>query len=614
MTDTLIGQTIGGCRVIRLLGRGGMSQIYLAHQESIGRNVVLKVLSPGLLGDPTFMARFTREVETTARLQHPHIVPIYDYGQEGDLPYIVMAYEPGGSLEDLIAGGPVPLDLAVRIMEQVAEALDYAHEMGVIHRDIKPANVLLDSKQNAILTDFGIAKVIADTQELTAEDKIVGTIHYLAPELITPHNFISPAVDIYALGVTLYRMLSGRLPFDSESISQVMWAHVNEPAPLLVRARPDLPEAIDAVIQKALAKAPAARYPSAGEMAKDLAQVAAEESLPPVAEALSSKETLPVDATPPPASLQEAIQRVIRQVVKLYRPDGGTGSGIYLPDDRVITALHVVQGAAGVYAAFQTGERIEADVVAVDPARDLALLKLRRSPRSLSAGQLSGLSMDFEPLSPGEPLAAIGHPLGLDWAVTGGHYNGLHQPGEEPLERFGITLDVPLVHVDVVINAGNSGGPIIDAQGRLIGLADSIINPAIANNVGFAIYAPAVWEFWEEHRDDTEPLVAYTCNHHHPPDLTYCPLTGKPVRPKEAVPMPSPDSTRYSCGHLHARGLRYCPQTGKPITAAEDATQAGQATLQEGASESDRQVTCTNCGETYPARLGYCPACGKPAR
>jgi S1-C subfamily serine protease/tRNA A-37 threonylcarbamoyl transferase component Bud32 len=612
MSDPIIGQIIGGCEIIRPLGKGGMSTIYLAHQKSVKREVAVKVLSGALLGDPTFMERFNREVETTARLQHPHIIPIYDFGETNGQPYIVMAYLSGGALAELIGFGPLELDTSARLVRQVAQALDFAHGHGVIHRDVKPANILLDSQQNAILTDFGVAHVIAATEQLTRDD-ILGTPSYLAPELLSDHNKVTPAVDIYALGITLYHMLSGNLPFTGDTPVQLMWSHVNDPVPLITASRAELPVGVDAVLQKALAKAPTARYASASDLAADLDAVIAGHS-PTIAQRAQVETTAKTarkkSGSHKARGLQQAVGRAMDQVVKIIRPDGITASGLYLPGDQVITCNHVVEGARGVYVRLHSGEQIEADVLAAEPKLDLALVALRLAPTSLSAEQLSGVSLTAALPQPGEELVAIGHPLGLDWSVTGGHYNAHRNPGEEPLPRFGINLTCPLVQVDVVINAGNSGGPILDARGRLVGIADSIINPAVANNIGFAIDGQTALDFWGEHRDDQAFLEAYSCGHHHPHGLAYCPSTGKPVKPLEAIPMPSESSVRYSCGHSHPAGLTYCPLLGKPAYEIERIPAGPDDGSQAAAPVA--VVKCTNCGFEYPAKLAACPQCGKP--
>lgn len=604
MLKSLNGQIIGGCRIIQQVGKGGMSTIYLGRQVSVGRDVVLKVLSPSLLSDDTFMERFTREVETTARLQHPHIIPIYDYGQHEGLPYIVMAYIRSGSLDHLIKRERLELGPVTRIIGQVAEALDFAHGYGVIHRDVKPPNILLDVQQNAILSDFGVARVISETQHLTG-DMIIGTPFYIAPEMLNDDSVVTTAVDIYALGVTLYQALAGKPPFVGHTTAQIMWAHVNAPIPLLAEARPDLPADVDVILQKALAKTPSARYRTVAEMVDDLAAVASGRSL----KAAQSTVALPKSEQSPPArDLQDAVHRALNQVVKISRPDGGTGTGIYLPGNQVMSCLHVVDGSPGIYVTFHSGERIEADVVAVENQLDLALLLLRSTPATLTGEQLDGIVLHTEPVKPGDVLAAIGHPLGLDWSVTGGHYNALRQPGEEPLPRFGIVLTAPLVQVDVVINAGNSGGPIIDAGGHLIGLADSIINPAVANNIGFAIEGQTVLAFWQEHKEDAVPLAAYSCKHHHADGERYCPLTGKPVQKVDPIPMSTAAAMRYSCGHIHEPGLEYCPLTGKPAYEIDELPEMHAAAV----PTTVLPAACTNCGYDYPITAEMCPKCGKP--
>jgi tRNA A-37 threonylcarbamoyl transferase component Bud32 len=605
----LVGQTLSGCKILRELQRGGMSQIYLADQTSIGREVVVKVILPDLLGDPTFLQRFEQEVSMTARLQHPHIIPIYDYGEEQGVPFIVMAYMPGGSLEDQLSGGPLDLSLAAGIMKQIATGLDYAHQRGVVHRDIKPANILLDAQRNAVLTDFGIARLMTSSDRLTLNG-LVGTPTYLAPEVVTDEFLAGPPSDVYGLGVTLYEMLTGERLFAGKSAMQTMWAHVNEPVPLVHESRTDLPNAVDMVLQKALAKNPAARYASAGELAEDLVEVAAGAA---PSRAQSAPPPKLVEApTAQVRRLEDAVRRVIDQVVKVRLVSEGAGTGVYLPDNHVVTCRHVIDGAPGIIIQFRTGEQISAEVLAVDAGCDLALLRLDHRPETLEPASLDGLVYGAREMELGEPLAAIGHPLGLNWAVTGGHYNATRLPGEEALKMFGIKLKVPLVQVDVAINPGNSGGPLIDPEGRLIGIADSIINPALANNIGFAVEGQVVYDFWQANSKVETPLIAYTCGHHHPAGETFCPLTGQPVQALEPVPMPTADSIRYSCGHYHPPGLDYCPLTGRPIGVRGQ----GAETPETGAAADvpTGPVTCTNCGHEFPARDRYCPRCGKPAR
>jgi serine/threonine-protein kinase len=237
--------------------------------------VAVKVLPAHFLQDRTFLDRFTREAQVVAQLQHLHILPVYDFGDQDGVPYIVMAYMQGGTLADRITRGPMALDEVIRVVRQSAGGLDYAHQNGIIHRDFKPSNVLLDEQGNVQLADFGIAKVSEATIQLTKSGIAVGTPAYMAPEMYHGRE-LTPAVDVYALGVTLFQMLTGRLPFKAAAPPHFMMLHLNEPVPDARTLRPNLPEGVPPVIERAMAKSPEARYPSAGALAEALAQTASE--------------------------------------------------------------------------------------------------------------------------------------------------------------------------------------------------------------------------------------------------------------------------------------------------------------------------------------------------
>lgn len=561
------GHIIGGCQIIRELTRGGMSTIYLAEQKSIGRKVVLKVLSSSLLGDETFMHRFAREVSTTTELQHPHIIPIYDYGQQGKLPYIVMAYMPGGSVEDKLTDGPLSVEESVQIVSQIAEALDHAHANHVVHRDIKPGNILLDDSGNTFLTDFGIARVIADTHDYT-ENGLVGTVAYLAPELMMTGQVITPAVDIYSLGCTLFRMVTNRIPYEAESTLQMMWAHAKDPVPSILKHDSNLPSELDEIIKKSMAKSPGSRYQDASAMVEDLQNLIA--GRPVKAVVLKEPETRVLERPELPQvtgsarKMEDAVAAVMDQVVKISRADNSSGSGLAIDYQHIITALHVVDGSRGIEVTFRNGEQVFADVVAIDRRTDLAMLRMRKRP-VVGLDDLRKRDFDAEPLVHGETLAAIGHPLGLEWSVTGGHYNGLRDPQHDALKRFGIKVDCQLIQVDVAVNPGNSGGPIIDLQGRIVGLADSIVNPAIANDIGFGIYGPIMYEFIEGNEGSEVVYIPYNDGQHHLPGLSFHPTTGKPIAPIDQIDPPDEGLVAYDDGKHRQPGLKYDPATGKPI-------------------------------------------------
>ncbi len=270
----LTGRTLGQYQIVEEIGHGGMANVYRAIQPSMSREVAIKVLPAHFLQDRTFLERFTREVKVMARLQHPHILPVYDAGEENGLPYIVMAYMKGGTLADRIreSQGGLPLDEVVRLVDQIAKALDFAHRHGIIHRDFKPSNVLLDTEGNTYLADFGIAKATETTAQLTGSG-IVGTPAYMAPEMSEPGE-PSLLVDVYALGVTLFQMLVGKQPYEAPTPMGLLMAHVAQPIPDVRHYRSDLPDAVQTVIVRAMAKEPRARYQSAGALAADLSAAA----------------------------------------------------------------------------------------------------------------------------------------------------------------------------------------------------------------------------------------------------------------------------------------------------------------------------------------------------
>ncbi len=256
----LIGQNLGPYRIIEQIGLGGMATVYKAYQPSMDRYVAVKVLPAHFMQDPAFVERFEREARTIAKLEHPHILPVFDYGQTtGGITYIAMRYVEAGTLADLLAQKTPPLEEAFRLFNQMADALAYAHEQGVVHRDIKPSNMLVDSRGQIFLTDFGLARMIEGSSNLTGS-MILGTPAYMAPELGEgqPADKLS---DIYALGVVLYELATGRPPFQAETPMAVMLKHMTEPLPLPRQLNPAIPEALEQIILKALAKNPADRYP-----------------------------------------------------------------------------------------------------------------------------------------------------------------------------------------------------------------------------------------------------------------------------------------------------------------------------------------------------------------
>ncbi len=255
---------IGRYEIIRELGRGGMATVFLAHDPNFGRQVAIKVLPRDPMNMPNYRSRFQREAETLARLEHPGIVPVYDFGEHEGQPYLVMRYMPGGSLADRLAHGPLPLSEVQVFFERLGQALDFAHQRGVIHRDLKPDNVLFDEQDNPYIADFGIAKLTESTTTLTGS-AVIGTPIYMSPEQFGAGGPVDQRSDIYALGIMLFEMLSGNPPFLADTPAQVMRMHLMEPVPAL--HIPSLPTRLQAVVEQALAKDPAKRFQTAAGMA-----------------------------------------------------------------------------------------------------------------------------------------------------------------------------------------------------------------------------------------------------------------------------------------------------------------------------------------------------------
>ncbi len=264
--ESPLAQAVRGYELKDEIGAGAYGAIHRAFQPTIDREVAVKVIHRRYANDPEFIRRFEAEAQTVAQLEHPFIVPLYDYWRDPAGAYLVMRYLRGGNLLSALEQGPWDLEPTLKMLEQVAGALSAAHRQGVVHRDIKPANILLDEEGNAYLSDFGIAKDLTGEMQLTADGAIIGTPDYISPEQIK-NEPVTPQTDLYSLGAVLYETLTGEKPFPDSSVINLIHLHLNQPVPLVSASRPDLPAEIDTVIQRATAKRPADRYANALEMA-----------------------------------------------------------------------------------------------------------------------------------------------------------------------------------------------------------------------------------------------------------------------------------------------------------------------------------------------------------
>ena len=270
MTEPL---QIGRYTIERRIGRGGMALIYLAHDPIMRRPVAIKLLPQTMLQDSTFALRFQREVETLASLEHPAIVPVYDYGEHESQPYYVMRFMPGGSLVDVLRKGTISLPETARIVRQIAPALDAAHRKSIIHRDIKPGNILFDGDGNAYLSDFGIVKLATAESELS-RGAVMGTPTYMSPELARGDVDIDGRSDIYALGVLIFRMWAGVAPFTANTPIGIAMKHVIEPPPNILTFKPSLPPGCNLLIQKAMSKSREDRFSTATHLSTALNELA----------------------------------------------------------------------------------------------------------------------------------------------------------------------------------------------------------------------------------------------------------------------------------------------------------------------------------------------------
>ncbi len=305
MAQNLIGQTLGHFNILTELGHGGMGAVYKAQQTNLNRIVAIKVLLSELNNDQSYIARFRQEAQSVASLEHPHIIPIYEIGEINGMHYLVMRYIEGCTLKDIMRQeGAMDVMRAIELLAPVCSALDFAHQRGIIHRDIKPANIMVANDGMIYLADFGLARAAASKSGLTMTGMVMGTPEYMSPEQAQGLADIGPPTDIYAVGIIIYQMLTGELPFDAGTPMAVAVARIiNSPKPPR-QIRSDIPQTVEDVILRSIAREPDARHTSTGELLNDLYQAAidASQSAPTAGYQPTSGQTVTVmpGQTPPP--------------------------------------------------------------------------------------------------------------------------------------------------------------------------------------------------------------------------------------------------------------------------------------------------------------------------
>jgi len=433
MTRSLLGATIDGYHILDEIGQGGMATVYRAHQLSMNRDVAIKMLPEQLLHQGNSLERFQQEASIVARLEHRAIVPVHQYGEHQGMPYLVMRYMDGGSVDDLLIDGPIAPEHALSILQQIAPALDYAHREGVLHRDLKPSNILLDANGDAYITDFGIARILGSTAKQLTTSGVVGTPSYMSPEQAQGKE-LDWRSDLYALGVVVFAMLTGQRPFDGDTPYSIAVKHVTERPPSPCQINPLLPISVERVLLKALEKQCERRYASARELVDALRQAledaradarATEPSLPQtLREALIRREQAHPAPVSPPAQIQ---------FVPAYQPSRSIAHPVPLApvrrrkrpsrvSDRVTWAtllLLLVGGivAASLIMAYYYLMGSEAPSGSAPPSPDLAataIFKLTATRAAIDAA-LSGASNAAEEI---EAFGTPGTPAGPGFLPT----------------------------------------------------------------------------------------------------------------------------------------------------------------------------------------------------
>jgi serine/threonine protein kinase len=254
------GENVGPYRIIKQLGQGGMASVFKAYHPALDRFVAIKVLHPAFKEDPNFLSRFQREARVVARLEHPHIVPIYDFAEHEGQPYLVMKYIEGVTLKARLAEKPLSKNEAIEIIDAIGSALSYAHEQGVLHRDIKPSNILLSPDGGIYLADFGLARIAEAGASTLSKDVMLGTPQYISPEQAKGLGNLDEGTDVYSLGVVLYEIVVGRVPFNADTPFSIIHDHIYTELPPPSQVNPHVPPRVEAVLMKALEKERAGRY------------------------------------------------------------------------------------------------------------------------------------------------------------------------------------------------------------------------------------------------------------------------------------------------------------------------------------------------------------------
>lgn len=292
------GENVGPYRIVEQLGSGGMATVFKAYHAALDRYVAIKVLHPAFKGDPQFFERFKREARIVANLEHPNIIPVYDFNEHKGQPYLVMRFIEGDTLKPNLDGKPMPPLEILGLMRPICQALAYAHKQGVLHRDIKPSNIMVTKDGNIFITDFGLARMVQAGASSLTQDMMVGTPQYISPEQARGLGELDGRTDIYSLGVVLFEMFTGRVPFKADTPFATIHDHIYTPLPLPTSINPEIDPAIERLLLKALAKEPDARFATTAELLQALETTLTPQAGPAVTETFASSGPMPAALAP----------------------------------------------------------------------------------------------------------------------------------------------------------------------------------------------------------------------------------------------------------------------------------------------------------------------------
>ncbi len=352
-----VGENVGPYRIVQQLGQGGMATVYKAFHAALDRYVALKALHPAFGEDPNFEARFQREARLVAKLEHPHIVPIYDYAEHEGRPYLVMKYIEGDTLKARLQKGPLTSAEILNVVESVGSALGYAHKQGILHRDIKPSNVLIGTDGVMWLADFGLARIAQAAESTLSSDMIMGTPQYISPEQAMGDKKLDEGTDIYSFGVMLYEMVVGQVPFNADTPFSIIHDHIYSPLPMPRAINPSVPEPVERVLLKALAKDRAARYADVDSMVQAFKDAWAEAGVPMRGTAITMR---PTALKPGAASAAQAAAATVAAPAAEAKPAGAKKSPFvwFVVGGVVLVACVVVAAVLGVRMLRQNRLRI----------------------------------------------------------------------------------------------------------------------------------------------------------------------------------------------------------------------------------------------------------------